>query len=144
MRRGASGLTEAMQSSAFQQVYTSNGAAIYRLNALPVQPRPGFSVQSQQVTARAILLCGVLAASLLAQKKPITIDTVMEQRREAETPAPVWAPDGKHFAYFQGGEVRLYDVAAKSEKVAALARAARKGRDSSCRSRRDSTGKTAG
>ncbi len=29
----------------------------------------------------------------------------------------VWAPDGKHFAYFQGDEVRLYDVAAKSEKT---------------------------
>jgi hypothetical protein len=30
--RGARGLTEAMQSSAFQQVYSSNGAAVYRLN----------------------------------------------------------------------------------------------------------------
>jgi len=68
------------------------------------------------VTARATLLCCILAGSLLAQKKPVTIDTVMEQHREAETPTPVWAPDGKHFAYFQGGEVRLYDVAAKSEK----------------------------
>ena len=67
--------------------------------------------------SRLILLCGVLAVSLLAQKKPVTIDTLMEQRREAEAPTPVWAPDGKHFAYFQGGEVRLYDVAAKSVKT---------------------------
>ena len=29
---------------------------------------------------------------------------------------PVWAPDGKHFAYFQGKQVMLYDVAAKTEK----------------------------
>ena len=67
--------------------------------------------------SRLIFLCGVLAVPLLAQKKPITIDTMMEQRPDAEAPVPVWAPDGKHFAYFQGGEVRLYDVAAKSEKA---------------------------
>jgi len=69
------------------------------------------------VTARLICLCGVLVASLLAEKKPITIDTVVDQRHGREAPAPVWAPDGKHFAYAQGGEVRLYDVAAKSEKT---------------------------
>ncbi|MGA2215927.1 MAG: DPP IV N-terminal domain-containing protein, partial [Bryobacteraceae bacterium] len=67
--------------------------------------------------SRVIFLCGVLAVPLLAQKKPVTIDTVLELRRAAEAPTPVWAPDGKHFAYFQGGEVRLYDVAAKSEKT---------------------------
>jgi dipeptidyl-peptidase-4 len=67
-------------------------------------------------SSRLIFLCSVLAASLFAQKKPVTIDTVMEQRHEGEAPEPVWAPDGKHFAYFQGGEVRLYDVAAKSDK----------------------------
>ncbi len=69
------------------------------------------------MTSRAIFLCGVLAASLFAQKKPVTIDTLMEQHGEAGAPSPVWAPDGKHFAFFQGGEVRLYDVAAKSEKT---------------------------
>jgi dipeptidyl-peptidase-4 len=69
------------------------------------------------VTSRAIFLCGVLAASLFAQKKPVTIDTLMEQHGEAGAPSAIWAPDGKHFAFFQGGEVRLYDVAAKSEKT---------------------------
>jgi hypothetical protein len=40
--RGTRGLTEAMQSSAFREVYTSNGAAIYRLNpASGVQPVGG-------------------------------------------------------------------------------------------------------
>jgi dipeptidyl-peptidase 4 len=67
--------------------------------------------------SRLIFLCGVLAFSLFAQKKPVTVDTVMEQRREVETPVPEWAPDGKHLAYFRGGEVRLYDLAAKSEKT---------------------------
>jgi dipeptidyl-peptidase 4 len=69
------------------------------------------------VTARLIFVCGVLAACLLAQKKPVTIDTVIERQREGEAPAPVWAPDGKQFAFIQAGEVRLYDIAAKSEKT---------------------------
>ncbi len=65
---------------------------------------------------RLILLSAVLAASLFAQKKPVTIDAVLQQSREREGPTVVWAPDGKHFAFFQGGEVMLYDVPAKSEK----------------------------
>ncbi len=69
------------------------------------------------MTARLIFFCGLLATSLLAQKKPVTIDAVMEQRGEAEGPTPVWAPDGKRFAYYRSGEVRLYDVAAKSERA---------------------------
>ena len=50
---------------------------------------------------RLILLTCVIVCLLFAQKKPITIDTVMAQTREDETPHIVWAPDGKHFAYFQ-------------------------------------------
>ena len=69
------------------------------------------------MTSRLIFFCGVLAIPLFAQKKPVTIDTLMEQNRKAEAPTPVWAPNGKQFAYFQGGEVRLYDVAAKSDKT---------------------------
>ena len=42
---------------------------------------------------------------------------MMEQRRDVEATAPVWAPDGEHFAYLQAEELRLYDVAAKSEKT---------------------------
>ncbi len=66
---------------------------------------------------RLILLAGIVTVSLFAQKRPVTIDTVMEQSHESETPHVVWAPDGKHFAYFQGGELMLYDLAAKSEKA---------------------------
>ncbi len=69
------------------------------------------------MTSRLIFLCGVLVAFLFAQKKPVTIETVTEQGRQDEGSTPVWAPDGKHLAYFRGGEVRLYDVAAKSEKT---------------------------
>ncbi len=69
------------------------------------------------MTVRLILLFCVVAFSLFAQKKPITIDTVIQQSRENETPQVVWAPDGKHFAYFRASEVMLYDVAGKAEKT---------------------------
>jgi dipeptidyl-peptidase 4 len=78
---------------------------------------PAHSVQSQQVSVRIILLAGVVTVSLFAQKKPITIDTVIQQTHQHETPQVVWAPDGKRFAYFQGSAVMLYDVAEKSEKT---------------------------
>jgi dipeptidyl-peptidase 4 len=70
--------------------------------------------------ARTSLLCGLCVLTLHAQKKPITIDTVVQAGRgggrgEAGG-AIVWAPDGKHFAYLRAGKAMLYDVAAKSEK----------------------------
>lgn len=61
----------------------------------------------------AVSLSGI---SLYADKKPVSIDAVVEQSREHEMPQVVWAPDSKSFAYFQAGEVMLYDIAAKSEK----------------------------
>jgi dipeptidyl-peptidase 4 len=69
------------------------------------------------VPVRFIVLTAVIAISLFAQKKPITIDAVIQQSHENETPPVVWAPDGKRFAYFQGSEVRLYDIAAKTERT---------------------------
>lgn len=77
---------------------------------------PAYSVQSQQVSVRSLLFALIVATSLFAQKKPITIDAVIQHSHESEAPRVVWAPDGKRFAYFQGTEVKLYDVAAKSEK----------------------------
>jgi hypothetical protein len=47
---------------------------------------------------RYLLVCIAGALAIFAEKKPITIDT-------------------SAFAYFQGSEVMLYDVAAKSEKT---------------------------
>ena len=68
---------------------------------------------------RRVLPLLALALPLLAQKKPITIDTVLEQGRAARTSlggSPVWAPDGKRFAHLQGSRLQLYDVASKSDK----------------------------
>ena len=66
---------------------------------------------------RLIFLFAVISVLLFAQKKPITIEAVIQQSHERETPQVVWAPDGKHFAYFQGAQVMLFDIAAKSEKA---------------------------
>jgi dipeptidyl-peptidase-4 len=68
------------------------------------------------VSVRSIIFSLVITLSLFAQKKPVTIDAVIQQSHEKEAPQVVWAPDGKHFAYFQDSAVMLYDVAAKSEK----------------------------
>jgi dipeptidyl-peptidase 4 len=68
--------------------------------------------------ARPFVVLAACALALCAQKKPITIDTLMESpggRRDSGG-APVWAPDGAHFAYLKGKQILLYDVAAKAEK----------------------------
>ncbi|HLH00661.1 MAG TPA: DPP IV N-terminal domain-containing protein [Bryobacteraceae bacterium] len=66
---------------------------------------------------RALLLLAC-ALPLVAQKKPITIDTVIAQSRARGGfgGSPVWAPDGKRFAHIQNNRILLYDVASKSEK----------------------------
>lgn len=60
------------------------------------------------------------ALSLFAQKKPVTLDSITQRggggARGGLGGAPIWAPDGKHFAYMRGQTIMLYDVAAKSEK----------------------------
>ena len=50
-----------------------------------------------------------LAASLAAQKKPVTLQTVAETHPRA-APAVVWAPDGRRFAYTESGRLWLYDA----------------------------------
>lgn len=61
-----------------------------------------------------VLLC---VLPLAAQKKPITIDTVIEQGRGGRGGGGriVWAPDGRRFAHIQENRLMLYDVASKSE-----------------------------
>jgi dipeptidyl-peptidase-4 len=60
----------------------------------------------------------LLAVSLFAQKKPITIETLTERTRPAGAFSGeiTWAPDGKRFAYMQGNRVMLYDMRAKAER----------------------------
>jgi dipeptidyl-peptidase-4 len=48
-----------------------------------------------------------------AEKKPVTIDALLAEHRGGSV-SPIWAPDGKTFAYQEQGKILLYDVAAKT------------------------------
>jgi dipeptidyl-peptidase-4 len=68
---------------------------------------------------RSLAVLALCLSSLIAQKKPITIESVTQRGgggRGDFGGAPVWAPDGKQFAYFKGSLVILYDVPSKNEK----------------------------
>ena len=67
---------------------------------------------------RSLFVYVICALALCAEKKPITIDTLMDPPggRPDFRGEPVWAPDGAHFAYIKGKQIMLYDVAAKTEK----------------------------
>jgi Tol biopolymer transport system component len=66
---------------------------------------------------RIAALLFLLALTLLAQKKPVTIDTVMQHDfAHGAEGAPIWAPNGKQFAFRKGDSVMLYDIPSKSEK----------------------------
>jgi dipeptidyl-peptidase-4 len=65
---------------------------------------------------RRLCLLAVLAAGLFAQKKPVTIEAITATRGMEMVGPPIWAPDGKTFAYRQGRQLMLYDMAAKTAK----------------------------
>jgi dipeptidyl-peptidase-4 len=58
-------------------------------------------------------------AALLVQgaKKPITLDVVAKPPHTDMGGTPLWAPDGKHFAFYKDKTILLYDVPAKSSKL---------------------------
>jgi len=67
----------------------------------------------------AFLFLACVPACLLAQKKPITLETMEEAARLApQGPGnPVaWSPDGKQFLYRQGRRLVIYDPATGSSK----------------------------
>ena len=67
----------------------------------------------------AVLFILCTPACLLAQKKPITLETLDEATRlTAEGPGnpAAWAPDGKRFLYRQGRRLVIYDPATRSSK----------------------------
>src|SRR5579872_182738 len=67
-------------------------------------------------SAPMFLLLGLIPP-LAAQKRPITIDTVVSGDRNRESGGtPVWRPDGKAFAYRRAGSIWLYDVTSKSDR----------------------------
>ena len=64
-------------------------------------------------------LAASLAAVILSaqpSKKPVTIDDVLNAHYEPGI-EPIWAPDGKSFAYAEEGRVYRYDIAARKTKM---------------------------
>lgn len=60
----------------------------------------------------AITLSTVISAQ--ASKKPVTLETVLATPPQGPSP-PVWAPEGKRFAFTVGKKVLLYDIETRSE-----------------------------
>src|SRR5579862_4374261 len=89
-----------------------------RAPASPASLGLGRSLQSQRVLLRWYFLSTALACSLFAQKKPITIDTLLDRTRTANSFSGeiTWAPDGTRFAYVQNNRAMLYNVQTKTEK----------------------------
>jgi dipeptidyl-peptidase-4 len=58
----------------------------------------------------------LLAVPLLAQRKPVTLESISQGARGAAAGgAPLWMPDGKSFLTQQGSRVMIYDVGARAE-----------------------------
>ena len=64
-----------------------------------------------------VALALVAAAAAFAQKKPITLSTLNELAGRERSGPPLWAPEGKRFAFVQGRSLMLYSVASKSSKI---------------------------
>lgn len=88
------------------------------------------------MTRRLLFLIAVTA---LAQKKPVTLESLrtMHELSHGTNPdgAPTWAPDGKTFLFERGETLRIYDVASKTSRelvsTEALEKAAAKGTEES-------------
>ncbi|MBI3665103.1 MAG: S9 family peptidase [Acidobacteria bacterium] len=62
-----------------------------------------------------LLLSVLLPAGIVAQKKPVTIESLTATRPPLPGPA-VWAPDGKSFAFQEGKKIWLYDVPKRAKR----------------------------
>jgi dipeptidyl-peptidase 4 len=65
----------------------------------------------------ALILTAFLTFAARAQKKPITIDTIVAERKGTELAPIQWAPDGKRFAWLEKKELWLYDTGSGQRKV---------------------------
>src|ERR1017187_2996353 len=68
---------------------------------------------------RKLALIVLLASSVFAQKKPVTIETLSQAARGGRGAAAseLWMPDGKSFLERQGNRLSLYDCATRQSKT---------------------------
>ena len=66
------------------------------------------------MTRRLLLLLAPLC--LFAQKKPVTIDAAASGGRDFGGGRVLWAPDGRHFAVWEGDKISLVDAATAEKK----------------------------
>lgn len=67
---------------------------------------------------RSLLSAILLVASLAAQKKPITLDSLKNGRGSGDPLYQAnWAPNGYEFVYQRGGALHLYDCRTKQSRV---------------------------
>ena len=63
-----------------------------------------------------LIALSILAASLFAQKKPVTLDALKSPRFPMFGGAPVWAPDGKSFLTRKGSKISQYNPATRADR----------------------------
>jgi dipeptidyl-peptidase-4 len=67
----------------------------------------------------AVLLlaaAGLDAQKGAAQRKPVTIEAITATHKVGEAGSPIWAPNGKAFAYRQGDKINLYEMGPKRSR----------------------------
>ena len=64
-----------------------------------------------------LILTAFLALAAHAQKKPITVETIVAERKVTGLGPIQWAPDGKRFAWLEKKELWLCDAASSQRKV---------------------------
>ncbi len=66
---------------------------------------------------RTLLLTIFLASLLLAQKQPVTLDTLRQRSTAEPAISPIWSPDGGRFAYLKSGDLYLYDARSRNSRL---------------------------
>ncbi len=69
---------------------------------------------------RKLALVLLLASSVFAQKKPVTLETLSQTARRGRRAAPgpeLWMPNGKSFLERQDGHLSLYDCATRQSRT---------------------------
>jgi putative hemolysin len=86
------------------------------VTVLAAPQKDSFMIEyNHNYTMRKLLIFIIFALAVSGQRKPVTLDSLNQLRgRVREVPGePVWAPDGKTFAYRQGQKLMLYDLSEK-------------------------------